>query len=152
MFDEIESRAIEAEKELETVNMIRRVVLTENITGEKRASMRPIEAEIVICQYCHKKGHMAARCWQISKLQGSSNNQNRNNPSFAQHEFSNNYNNNNNNKCNNLSNNSNQGQPLSQDIWQNPNNQNLNQHSTVTCGYCKKPSHILKECCKRIYI
>ena len=36
-FEEIESRAIDAEKELETVDMIRRVVLAENALAEKRA-------------------------------------------------------------------------------------------------------------------
>jgi len=42
--------------------MIRRVVLAENTPIEKRASIRRIEAEIVICQFCHKKGHTANRC------------------------------------------------------------------------------------------
>jgi len=80
MFEEIESRAIDAEKELEAINMIRRVVLAENTPTEKRAPIRRIEAEIIICQFCHKKGHTADRCWQINKFQGANGNKNLINP------------------------------------------------------------------------
>ena len=48
-FEEIESRAIEAEKELETINMIRRIMLVESAPAEKKASTRRIEAETVVC-------------------------------------------------------------------------------------------------------
>lgn len=60
-FEEIESRAINAGNELETINMIRRVVLAENTTTERRALTRRTEGTEVVCQYCHKKGHIADR-------------------------------------------------------------------------------------------
>jgi len=60
---DIENRAIEAEKELETINMIRRAVLAENAPTERKSSVRRIEAKTVICQYCRKKGHTADKCW-----------------------------------------------------------------------------------------
>ncbi|XP_032677106.1 uncharacterized protein LOC116846859 isoform X2 [Odontomachus brunneus] len=77
-FEQLESRAIDAEKELETINMIRRVVLAENTT-ERRATRR-IEAVEIICQYCHKKGHTADRCRKILKQQGNVERINSNNP------------------------------------------------------------------------
>lgn len=66
-FEEVESRAIDAEKELETINMIRRVVLAENTTTEKRAPTRRVNAEEITCQFCQKKGHTADRCRGIPK-------------------------------------------------------------------------------------
>jgi len=87
-FDEIESRAIEAEKELETIRMIRRVVLAENTPTEKKSSVR---RKTVICQYCHKKGHTADKCWQLNKSQGNHKDGIQNKSGFSQ---SNNRNNN----------------------------------------------------------
>lgn len=135
-FDEIESRAIEAEKELETVNMIRRVVLAENTSTEKGASVRRIEAKTVICQYCHKKGHTADKCWQLNKPQANRN-EIQNRSGFSQ----NNYNDN--------SNNYKQSPPT----MRNPNTniQNSTYSATATCRYCKKFGHTLEECRKRMY-
>lgn len=126
-FEEIESRAIEAEKELETMNMIRRVVLAENTSGERRAPIRRVGVEPMSCQYCHKKGHTADKCWQINKQQDKTKIENLRKP--------NNINSNNNNKQSSL--------------IQNSNNQN--QTATIICRYCKKLGHTLEECRKRIY-
>jgi len=132
-FEEIESRAIDAEKELETINMIRRVVLAENIPTEKRASTRRIEAEIITCQFCHKKGHTADRCWQINKFQGANGNKNLTNPGTL--HGNNNISNNNNN---------NNAKPSTSDNQSQAN-------EVITCRYCKKLGHSIEECRKRIY-
>lgn len=136
-FEEIESRAIEAEKELETINMIKRVVLAENGPAEKRASTRRIEGQVINCQYCHKKGHAADKCWQIKKFQGNGNEVGNRYDSFQ-----------NNNGSNNDSSNNNNRQPFtSSNTSSNPNNQS----TIITCRYCKKIGHTLQECRKRIY-
>lgn len=127
-FDEIESRAIEAEKELETVNMIRRVVLAENASGEKRASTR----RRITCQYCRKKGHTADKCWQINK------------PTQALNKKRN-------QKSNPSQNNTNINGKQSSNSGTQQNSNNQNQNTSITCRYCKKPGHILEECRKRIY-
>jgi len=147
-FDEIESRAIEAEKEFETINMIRRVVLAENAPTENKSSVRRIEARPVICQYCHKKGHTADKCWQLNKPQGNGD-RSQSKSGFSQ---SNNRNNNGNNNGNS-SNNNNYKQPSSTIQNSNPIIQNStnNQNVTMTCRYCKKLGHTLEECRKRMY-
>jgi len=148
-FDEIESRAIEAEKELEIINMIRRVVLAENAPTERKSSVRRIEAKTVICQYRHKKGHTADKCWQLNKPQGDHRDGIQNKSGFSQ---SNNRNNNGNNNGN--SSNNNNYKQLSSTI-QNSNpiirNSTDNQNVTMTCRYCKKLGHTLEECRKRMH-
>ncbi|XP_070531356.1 golgin subfamily A member 6-like protein 7 [Cardiocondyla obscurior] len=49
LFDLVEGCAIEAEKELETSNMIRLLVLAENTPTERKASARRVEAEVKMC-------------------------------------------------------------------------------------------------------
>jgi len=134
-FEEIESRAIDAEKELETINMIRRVVLAENVPTETRTSIRRIEAEIISCQFCHKKGHTADRCWQINKFQGANGNKNLTNPGTLREI---------NNISNNNNNNNNNAKPSTSDNQSQAN-------EVITCRYCKKLGHSIEECRKRIY-
>ena len=66
--------------------MIRRVVLAENAPAEKRASTRRIEASALTCQYCHKIGHTADKCWQINKFQGTNNFREQNKSGFSQNK------------------------------------------------------------------
>lgn len=153
-FEEIEGRAIEAERELETVSMIRRVVLAENVPHERRAAARRIDAEIIICQYCHKKGHTADRCWFINKPQANNRPQNQGRSSSMQNRFNNNNSNNrfgSNNNNNDKNINVDQRQPPFTNVRQNVGNQNFNQSPPVTCGYCKKFGHVFKDCRKRAY-
>lgn len=130
-FEEIESRAIDSEKELEIVNMIRRVVLAENVPTEKK-TVHHIEGEIITCQYCHKKGHTADRCRLINRFQGDKN------QNYSQnHTDSLNKNNNNNNNFNQASTSNTQ-----------PNQSNTN----IICRYCKKFGHSIEECREYIII
>lgn len=122
-FAEVESRAIDAEKELETINMIKKIVLAEDAPVEKRATTRRIEAIAVTCQYCQKKGHTADKCWQIQR--------NQNRPGFSRE---------------NVNNNNNPKQPSFSD-----SQPNSNQSGIIICRYCKKSGHKLEECRKRIY-
>lgn len=128
-FEEVESRAIEAEKELETINMIRRVVLAEN-APERRAAIRRVGVEPVTCQYCSKKGHTADKCWQINKPSYKPKVEDQRKPNFP---------------SNNVNNINKQSFPNNRI----PNNQN--RVATITCRYCKKLGHTLEECRKRIH-
>jgi len=114
--------------------MIRRVVLAENTPSEKRASTRRIEAEIISCQFCHKKEHTADRCWQINKFQGLNGNKNLVNPGTLGG----------NNNINNNNNNNNNAKPFTSGNQSQAN-------ELITCRYCKKVGHSIEECRKRIY-
>ncbi|KAL0107437.1 hypothetical protein PUN28_015775 [Cardiocondyla obscurior] len=165
-FDLVEGRAIETEKELETSNMIRRLVLAENTPMEKKASARRVEAEVVSCQYCQKKGHTADKCWQINRPQVNRNG-NRNMLNTQRDNVTNQSNNNfrrerttfmNQNPINRQQNFNTRGNNfLRPNFNRNLNNTNQNYNhngfnqNTIICMYCKKPGHILKECRKRIY-
>ena len=124
-FEEVESRAIEAERELETANMIRRVVLAENITTEKRAPVRYMKGETVTCQYCNKKGHTADKCWQIKSRE---NNRIPNQNKFYPQSKS----------FNNISNNNNNNPRQSTFSGNTQNSRNENSGAIITCRYCKR--------------
>lgn len=159
-FDEVETRAMDAERELETIKMIRQVVLGNKATDNKRvanASLRRVNAELVKCQYCHKNGHTADRCRLISKppvQQNLSNNTNSTQSNFHNRGQgnNNNYNNysnrgnnyNNNNQNNNTNTNTRALPPPPKGPSQNPGNQ-------IICRYCKKEGHVLADCRKRAY-
>ena len=76
-FEELESRAIDAERELETVKTIRQIVLGEKTSSDNKhagnAPVRRVNAEAMTCQYCHKIGHTADRCRLISSNQSRRN-------------------------------------------------------------------------------
>lgn len=159
--DEIESRAIDAEKELENINMIRRVVLAENSTTQKNAPTRHINTIEIMCQYCQKKGHTADRCRQIPGNEGNSRYIN-NYSGAPPYQFK---------PKNFLQNTTNRFVPrqFQQSTHQTfPSNTgsfqrnfNTNQFKTTTgrtnqsepimCNYCKKFGHIIEECRKREY-
>lgn len=62
-FEELESRAIDTERDLETVKAIRQIVLEEKTSGDNKrttnASLRRVGTKLIKCQYCHKIGHTA---------------------------------------------------------------------------------------------
>lgn len=128
-FDELESRAIDAERELETVKMIRQVVLGDKGSDSNKrthnTSTCRVGSQPVKCQYCHKIGHTADRCRFINNNRSIQpnfypNNQNRNNTQVPP--------------------------PPPGSSTQNPNN-----ISPIVCRYCWKPGHMLKDCRKRLY-
>lgn len=138
-FDDLESRAIDAERELETIKTIRQVVLGEKISNDNKrtvnASLRRVGTEpIVTCQYCKKIGHTADRCRFIIGNQPGRNfavNTNSGPRNFLQNNQ-------------NLNNTQTPPPPGSQM----QNSRNMYQ---VECRYCKKPGHIIENCRKRIF-
>lgn len=86
-FEELESRAIDAERELETIQAIRQVVLGEKAPEKRSAPLRRIGTEVIKCQYCHKIGHTADRCRSI---RNGSNQLNYNNTRILPHPRENN--------------------------------------------------------------
>ncbi|EZA56052.1 hypothetical protein X777_03877 [Ooceraea biroi] len=117
VFEEVESRAIDMERELKTINAIRQVVLGERASDNKRSSapLRRVNAESISCQYCHKNGHTADRCRLIANRQNQSNYNNTQVPLLPPPPRE--------NHSNNLSTNSN----------------NFNNNRSKTCRYFKKP-------------
>lgn len=141
-FEEIESRAIDAEKEIETINMIRSVINAESKFSPKNALVHRMEAQIEICQFCNKKGHTAKQCRQIKFQNNNYANQN----SLQSYSFKpNSVPNSRNNSFN--SNNRNESQQINGQAFGNQNFVN----QTVMCRYCKKQGHKIEECRKRIY-
>jgi len=104
--------------------------------------VRHIEAKTVICQYCHKKGHAADKCWQLNKPQ-KNRDEIQSKSGFSQ---SNNRNNNGNNNGNS-SNSNNYKQPSSTMQNSNPTirNSTNNQNVTMICRYCKKLDQTLEK-------
>ena len=65
----MEKRAIDAERELETMKIVRQVMLSENSVAERRSvPTRRIEYASIICQLCQKSGHTADRCRTLNRL------------------------------------------------------------------------------------
>lgn len=138
-FEELESRAIDAERELETVKTIRQVVLGERIHVDNKrttnAPMRRVGTEPVTCQYCHKTGHTADRCRYISGNQPPRPNFPSNaNPRRTNFSTDRNYNN------------TRISQPPSRFNVQNSRN-----ISQITCNYCKKTGHEIANCRKLMF-
>lgn len=133
-FEEMESRTIDSEKELGIVNMIRRVVLAENVPTEKK-TVHHIEREIITCQYCHKKENTADRCRLINRFQENKNQ---------------NYSPNNTDSLN-KSNNDNNFNQVNQTTTLNTQTTQNQSNTNITCRYCKKFGHSIEECRKRMY-
>ena len=136
-FEELESRAIDAERELETVKTIRPVVLGEKRSSDNKhagnAPVRRVNAETMTCQYCHKIEHTADRCRLISSNQSRRNffsNVNLSRTNFA---------------SNNRNYDNTQTSPPLRGL-QNPGNT-----SQIMCRYCKKVGHAIEECRKRAF-
>lgn len=130
-FEELESRAIDAERELETVKMIRQVVLGEKTSADNKRTLHRVGTEPVTCQYCHKIGHTADRCRLII------NNQQKRNfsPNFQTNPSVNG-----------------QGRSISQiPPPLGGSLQNQSNMSEIICRYCKKPGHVIEDCRKRAY-
>ena len=136
-FEELESRAIDAERELETVKTIRQIVLGGKTSSDsKNAGHTPVHrvgAEPTTCQYCHKIGHTADRCRLINRNQPA-----RNflpNTSPGQTNFTSNNRNYNNTRI-----------PPPPGGSQNPGNT-----SQIICRYCRKVGHTIENCRKRAF-
>lgn len=136
-FEELESRAIDAERELETIKAIRQVVLGEKTSSENKrmtnASLLRIGTEPVTCQYCHKIGHTADRCRFINGTQPRRTFLT--NTNTAQTNLS----------PNNQSRNNMQIPPPPGRALQNSNN------TQVVCRYCKNMGHVIEDCRKRMF-
>lgn len=139
-FEELESRAIDAERELETIKAIRQVVLGERSVDNKRianASLRRVGAEPVTCQYCHKIGHTADRCRFITSNRPR-NNLSATNTNYGQTNFSASRQNHNNMR-----------------IPPSPGRPSQNSNNTINsqaeCRYCKKTGHVIENCRKLIF-
>lgn len=133
-FEELESRAIDAERELETIKTIRQVVLGEKTSVDNKrvtnTSVRRVGTEPLTCQYCHKIGHTADRCRLI--------NQPRYNSSTKTNMT--------NNSSNNQRHNNTRIPPPQRGV-----SENLNNTPRVECRYCKKVGHVIEDCRKRIF-
>lgn len=136
-FEELESRAIDAERELETIKAIRQVVLGEKTSSENKrmtnTSLLRIGTEPVTCQYCHKIGHTADRCRFINGTQPRRTFLT--NTNTAQTNLS----------PNNQSRNNMQIPPPPGRALQNSNN------TQVVCRYCKNMGHVIEDCRKRMF-
>lgn len=168
-FDEVETRAIDAERELETIKMIREVVLGNKASIDNKrvanASLRRVNAEPVKCQFCHKNGHTADRCRLIGKPpvhQNLSNNTNSSQSNFSRNDQYTNHNNRgqgNYNNYNNYSYNSNRGNnnqnnninTYTRELPPPPGRSPQNHGNQIICRYCKKEGHVLADCRKRAY-
>jgi len=134
-FEELESRAIDAERELEAVKMIRQIVLGGK-SDSKNAGHAPVHrvgAEPTTCQYCHKIGHTADRCRLINHNQLG-----RNflpNSRSGQTNFASNNRNYNNTRI-----------PPPPGGPRNPGNT-----SQIICRYCRKIGHAIENCRKRAF-
>ncbi|KYM96275.1 hypothetical protein ALC62_09294 [Cyphomyrmex costatus] len=134
-FEELETRAIDAERELETVKMIRQIVIGEKTSSDSKytgnAPVRRVDAEPMTCQYCHKIGHTADRCRLIG------NNQQKRN--FFSNPRQTNFASNNRNYNNTRT-------PPPPGGSQNPSNT-----PQIICRYCKKVGHAIEDCRKLAY-
>lgn len=137
-FEELESHAIDAERELETIKAIRQVVLGEKTSADNKrttnAPLRRIGTAPVTCQYCHKVGHTADRCRFINGNQprrafSANTSATQTNPSL------------NNQNRNNM-----QIPPPPGTAPQNSSNT-----AQVMCRYCKKMGHVIEDCRKRMF-
>ncbi|KYQ48805.1 hypothetical protein ALC60_12143 [Trachymyrmex zeteki] len=136
-FEELESRAIDAERELETVKTLRQIVLRGKTSSDNKYTnstpVRRVGAEAITCQYCHKIGHTADRCRLISS----------NKP---RRDFLSNTNSGQTNFASNNRNYNNPRTPSPPGESQNPGNT-----SQIICRYCKKMGHAIEDCRKRAF-
>lgn len=158
-FSGITGKAIEAERRIAARDELRKPKMYRNEPNNQHKQGREfartnqfntMQGEILICQYCGKRGHIASKCFQINKP--------RFNGSFPRNQPPNKhfYANQTQRRSNNDFQFRNQlsfGQRETQDrnFSKNRNNNNLEEKPNIICNYCKKQGHSISECRKRIY-